>query len=448
MKKQFIIGLLLLFCTATYSQETGHYIYLNAGSGFHNLSYDLKNGNEKGGLGYSFNAGYSYFLNERWGVRTGVGLQTFNPLATLSYNTVTPLVDADGENYDFRTNYSNWKEKQQLLFLDIPLGLQYRHGYTEKLSFLASAGVKFSFPLRTSYKTEGDNIVTSGYYSQWNVELKDLPRHGFTTITDIPKGDVSLKPSYGGFVELGTLYRLSNRLDLYVGGYLDYGLNNVAISNDKSLYQQDGVYNGVLASDQTIRAKLVSFGAKLGVQWHFRNRKAVDEPTNQFPVFVVPPVAEKPMQEQPLEKTVEQAVVIEKTSQIIEVPKTEIAEEPEVKKAPKANVIKKGTPYTRARELAESIKVYFDFDSSNPSNTEDSKIQELCKIIKANHAIILHIVGHTDNIGSQKVNKKLGLQRANAVKQKFLSNGVRGSQLHCDVKALDTSNRVVTFVVK
>jgi len=458
MKKQLILGLVLLFCTTAYAQEDGHYFYLNAGSGFHNLSYGLKDGSEKGGLGYSFNGGYSYFLNNHLGLQTGLGLRTIRPLATLNYNTVTPLVDDDGENNDFRTNYSNWKEKQQLLFLDIPLGLQYRFGSNEKLRFLASAGMKVSFPLKTKYQTDGGNIVTSGYYSQWNVELKDMPRHGFTTITDLPKGNVSIKPSYGGFAELGALYRLSDRLDLYVGGYLDYGLNNVARSSDKPLYQPDGVYNGVLASNQKDRAKLISFGLKLGVQWHFKSREAVELSAERAQVVVTPPVVEKPVVEKPFVekpqvKIFEQPVVVEKPAPKAEVAKTEIAK-PEVKKAPVAKAEKKETPYARARELAESIKVYFDFESSKPSDSEDLKISELSKILKANHSIILHVVGHTDNLGSQKLNKKLGLQRAIAVKQKFVNKGVRSAQLHTEVKALDTANdkrslnRVVTLAVK
>lgn len=458
MNKQLILGLVLLFSSAAYAQEDGHYFYLNAGGGFHNLSYDLNNGSEKGMAGYSFNGGYSYYFNSRWGLQTGLGLRTFRPQSTLNYNTVNPLVDEDGENYDFRTNYSNWKEKQQLLFLDIPLGLQYRFGSNEKLRFQAGAGIKVSFPVSTKYQTNGGTIVTSGYYSQWNVELKDLPRHGFTTITDLPKGDVSLKPSYGGFAELGTLYRLTNRLDLYFGGYLDYGINKVSKSSDKPLYQPEGVYNGVLASNQVNGAKLISFGLKLGVQWHYKSRKGAELSEDRAQVVVAPPVVEKPVVEKPVVekpqvKIFEQPVVVEKS-----VPKTEVVPvekaKPEVKKTPVVKDEKKETPYTRAKELAESIKVYFDFESSKPSNTEDLKISDLSKILKANHSIILHIVGHTDNLGSQKLNKKLGLERANAVRQKFVNKGVRSVQLRTEVKALDTTNdkrslnRVVTLMVK
>lgn len=276
MKKQLIIGLSLLFCSVIQAQENGHYFSLNAGGGFHNLSYKLKNGSEKGSLGGCIDAGYSYFVNEQWGFHTGIGLQSYSPEATISYETETPSIDTDGESYEFQTYYKSWKEKQQLLFIDIPIGVQYRFGFSEKIRFLSSAGMKILIPVNTTYKTTGGEIVTTGYYSQYNVVLKDLPQHGFSTITDQFCGDISMKPSLSGYVEFGALYGLSSALDLYVGGYADYGLNNLAKSKNDAIYQTDGVYNGILSSNQMDKAKVMSLGFKVGIQWHFGGKTFPD----------------------------------------------------------------------------------------------------------------------------------------------------------------------------
>lgn len=289
MKKLLIIGIVLLFNANTKAQEAGHYLYMNAGGGFHNLSYDLQNGNEKGGFGYSLNAGYVYFFNEHWGVQTGVGLQSFKPTSTINYLNHTPSIDTDGAAYEYRTSYNSWKEQQRVLFLDIPIGLQYRYKLSEKIRLLTTAGVKISIPVKTNYKTTGGEIVTTGYYSQWNIILSDMPQHGFTTINGPLAGDVSLKPSYSGFADLGALYALSSRVNLYAGGYVSYGLNNVLKSGKKLLYQLDGVYNGVLASDKTDKARTVALGLKIGVSWHFGHKKKVTEVKMEF----AEPVAEK-----------------------------------------------------------------------------------------------------------------------------------------------------------
>ena len=79
MKKQLILGLSLFIYTTLNAQEAGHYLYLNGGGGFHNLSYPLLNGTEKGSFGYTLNAGYGYFFNKHWGLQTGIGLASFKP---------------------------------------------------------------------------------------------------------------------------------------------------------------------------------------------------------------------------------------------------------------------------------------------------------------------------------------------------------------------------------
>lgn len=437
MKKPLIIGLSLLLYTNIQAQETGHHLYLNTGGGLHNLSYDLKNGNEKGSCGYSFNAGYGYFFNEHWGVQAGLGLQSFKPTATLNYQTGLPSTDADGTAYEYRTFYNSWKEQQRLLFLDIPLGVQYRYKLNEKFRLLASAGLKISVPIKTTYKSTGGEIITTGFYSQWNVELKEMPQHGFNNITDQLKGDVSLKTSYSGFADLGALYGLAPRLDLYAGGSISYGLNNMLKSDKKLVYQQDGVYNGVLASDQTDKARTVSLGLKVGVLWRFGYKKAIVEPATQAETVEALPVVGK-------------APIVEKLAEPTEAPKVIVAEQPVVKPTAAPVAKPKDDPYLRARAIAASTVISFKFNSNKPLNSEDSRIKELSAILKANPGIKLTVVGHTDSYGSRKVNYKMGVQRAETVRQKFLKNGVPGSQLKSGAKAFDksqptnTSNEIKT----
>ena len=107
---------------------------------------------------------------------------------TINYQSVTPQVDMDGESFELRATYKNWQEKQQALFMDIPLTLQYRHTLSNKISLQGSGSGKISIPISSSYKTTDGSITTIGYYSRLNVELSDLPEYGFTTITDSYNG--------------------------------------------------------------------------------------------------------------------------------------------------------------------------------------------------------------------------------------------------------------------
>ena len=267
MKKLIILGWALLICSAIQSQKTANYLHFNIGGGLNNLSYNLNNGTEKGQFGYTVNAAYSYFFSSQWGIQSGIGLQSFNSLSTINLKSVSSEIDTDGQAYELRTNYKDWQEKQQILSLDIPIMGQFRHSFNRTFGILAAVGAKISLPIYTNYITTAGQIVTTGYYNQWNVELADMPQHGFTTYTNSYSGNLTLKPSFMAIAEVGGLYNLSKKIDLYVGGYFNYGLNNILNPNSKLIFQPNTIYNGVFASNQTNKVILVSVGLKVGLYW-------------------------------------------------------------------------------------------------------------------------------------------------------------------------------------
>lgn len=265
MKKLLFISLLLWGTAATQAQKKSQSIYFNMGSGFHNLKYDLQNGTQKNSMGYTFDLGYNYFFSKNWGFGAGLGLESFESKATLNYQTSQQSTDTDGELFEFRTQYTDWKEKQSILLLDIPLNFIYRKEVSEKLNFQFSVGPKVSFAVQSNYKTVGGTIETTGYYPKYNVVLFDMPQHNFTTLTSFPEKSISLNPVVSALSNLGGLYKLNDRMDFYAGVYVDYGLTNLIDAQKKPLYQEDGVYNGVFASDLTDKIKLFAFGFKIGI---------------------------------------------------------------------------------------------------------------------------------------------------------------------------------------
>ena len=59
-------------------------------------------------------------------------------------------------------------------------------------------------------------------------------------------------------------------------------------------------------------------------------------------------------------------------------------------------------------------------------------LNDIVKIMKENPSYKLSIVGHTDNVGKPKLNKKLSLNRANAVKAYLKKKGVEESRMTAD----------------
>jgi len=133
------------------------------------------------------------------------------------------------------------------------------------MGLLVTAGAKISIPLKATYKSTGGEIITSGFYPQWNIELTDLPQQGFKTITQPYTGKYTLNPAYTAIVELGEIYKLSEKIEVYAGAYFNYGLNNILKPETGMLYQVDGTYSGVWKSNQTSDIKPFAIGLKLGL---------------------------------------------------------------------------------------------------------------------------------------------------------------------------------------
>lgn len=242
-------------------------LYFNIGSGFHNLKYDLTNGKQEGNIGSTCSIGYNYFFSERWGIGSGLGLETFQTKATLNYQTSNLSVDTDGESFEFRTQYSDWQEKQSSILLNIPVNFIYQSPISDKWKIQFLIGPQISFAVKSNYKIAGGTIETTGYYSKYNVILHDLPKHNLTTFSEFPEGKNSLNPTLSAVGNLGCLYNLNKNMDIYLGAYFDYGLTNSIAAKSKFLYQEDGVYNGVFSSNQTNKVKPVAFGLKVGINW-------------------------------------------------------------------------------------------------------------------------------------------------------------------------------------
>jgi len=414
MKKQITLVLSFLFCCMLQAQEYQHFLHLTVGGGLHNLSYNLQNGTQSGQSGNTINLGYSCFFTQHWGVQSGLGLQWFNARSTINYKTASSQNDIDGEKFELRTNYSNLQEKQQALFLDIPLTLQYRLALSRKMTFQGSAGGKLSIPVSSSYKTTGGSITTTGYYAQYgDLEVSDSPENGLITTTDTYKGKLSLCPLYMAVADVGGLYSLSSKLDLYLGAYVNYGLNNALKADAKDVYQLDGVYNGVLASKQTATLTPISLGVKLGVYFRLSEPPKVIIADDKLPLMSKVPEA------------------VQKTDTLIAIQKKAV-DKYVVKEQPVTNrpaIEEKEKVADRPLDTISTITIYFAKNSDKILDEETAKLKELGDMLKADQSHSLQITGYSCDWGTSRNNLRMGLKRANMVKAKLLLQGVPANRL-------------------
>ncbi|MDC0249753.1 OmpA family protein [Flavobacteriales bacterium] len=73
------------------------------------------------------------------------------------------------------------------------------------------------------------------------------------------------------------------------------------------------------------------------------------------------------------------------------------------------------TSYVNAGGMIYFPSIYFNSGSVMIVSSNENRIATIALILKKNPDVKLNVIGHTDNIGTLKFNKELGLKRANAV---------------------------------
>lgn len=295
------------------NKKKSSYLALSLKAGSSGLHYKVysPNLNEKGSYnskpGYGLDVTYSYYFNTHWGLSTGLGVSRYASEGKLkggitddAYFTLGNLIDNDYEGrpkeFELRTRISNLQEKQTTFFFEIPVMATYqtRFGEEEKWGMYGGLGVKLQFPFSTKFKIQnGQNsqFNVSGQYDGIPTDMgspsnPSVPQHGYGTITDPNStldwdGNAKLKMGIAGTADLGFLMTIADNTDLMLGGYIDYGFNNIKKNGNQGLFTAPSVYhpqadnkigtgiqyNGMLNSNTTGKIKPISFGVKVGVRF-------------------------------------------------------------------------------------------------------------------------------------------------------------------------------------
>jgi len=101
-----------------------------------------------------------------------------------------------------------------------------------------------------------------------------------------------------------------------------------------------------------------------------------------------------------------------------------------------AKEIKETLPGAEVERVGEGIKVTlnentvnFDFNSANLTTLAKTNLDKLVTVLQNNPDTNINIYGHTDSIGSDAVNLRISAQRAAAVKNYFVANGISASRM-------------------
>ena len=271
---------LAAIATRSHGQELG--IELNGG--LQGTQYQLRNGTVTPLPGGSLGLTYTFRLAPNWGLVTGITGGIYRTQARLHDSAFTySEVDDAGSAFEFTVKAPGYTETQQFVAAGIPLLLQY-HTAGPKTRWYADLGGRAVFPLSASIRQSAQQLSLSGYYPDVNIEVANLPQHGFGTTNNWKTSQtVSLKPAAVLTVSTGVSFRISNNSRLYTGLYLDYGLTPVKSDNDSLpfvTYSPTGIShveaNSVWNMTAAGKVSILSFG--LQVRLSFGASKARPAP--------------------------------------------------------------------------------------------------------------------------------------------------------------------------
>jgi len=83
-------------------------------------------------------------------------------------------------------------------------------------------------------------------------------------------------------------------------------------------------------------------------------------------------------------------------------------------------------------KLSVNSEVSFDFDKANIKSAFRPTLDKLGDILLKYNRTVVHIVGHTDNIGTAKYNLELSQRRADAVSAYLKDRGVPGERIRTE----------------
>ncbi|WP_291530068.1 OmpA family protein [Bacteroides sp. UBA939] len=462
MRKKISLTIIALMLIITiHAQEKGLYITGAGHLGGTSLGYKVDDTWSKFGLGYGGTIGIQYFFNYNWGIAGGVGLSCYKSSA--KYNgefTYEGLYDLDGlvtgdpmgEYYNLQLGLGNWKETQKAYFLEIPIMAMYQKkwGLKQSVGMYFGLGVKLQLPIISQeYEVnKGSELSVSGYYPQSDLTIDDLPARGFgKTIESGYKGDMDLKLGLAGTAELGLLFRLSSRVDLTLGAYVDYGFLNMKKGNKTeqeyligpnegantihpASYVGDNLqYNGYVNSSIVDRVNPLSIGGKLGIRVKLGKiedrRKAMSEEAEQQVLIAQDQQKKQDTMFQSLkriENLLDRLVNKDEMDKLITYLDAQKEKEQEKSKE------QEGRPTAdEKRSLKEHV--FFDLNSSKlrPASKEvlDRKVSLLTRYPEAK----IRVLGNTCNRGSERINIPLGLKRAEEVKKYLIANGIEASRI-------------------
>lgn len=261
------------------SQAMAAQFYVGVQSGIGNIQSDVKGTSAGHEIGGAVKAGYIYSLSNHIGIGTGVEFSQYkqdvflsNSSATLSNFEVDPSTSA----FVYNVTASNYKERQTLHAIQIPLFIQYKTNINKGIDFNFRAGAKYFLPVNYKIKATATSVNGTAYYPDVNLTIDNLPEYGFGSQNNYSaSGEYQTKGIIMSMFELGFTFDMGTKNALYVAMFLENGYGSIVDQDKDESYigynptsASDRKANGLYSTDKNAKIRPVAFGLTLA--WNFK----------------------------------------------------------------------------------------------------------------------------------------------------------------------------------
>jgi len=432
-----------------------HKILIYGSTGYANSIYD---GINKSYLykNYSISSAlelrYAFFFAPKWGISLGAGVSKFAAKGTLNIDDVIPHYNdpgfdfyGEGRFYDLRYKTNNLVEKQQVWALEIPLQFHFEHRARTGHGITVGLGAKGYLPIisaQSKFPQGKGTLTTSGWEEFTHTLYTDAPHFGERDARLTP-ATVKLKPSVDLIADLGGIFSVSPKCDLYLGVYGSYGFMNVLpnAEDQKDFISSEPnnafTVNSLLASNflneynQYVERKNLDW-KKTGEEWK-RWQVGVKIGVHLFPGAPKKKTMRETKKEfyrsfsgrnQNADKApvVIKDTVVNATYYVYNVSPDNFTKDTNLTSLEKENLAK-------IINALGSTKILFDLSSDVPKIENKDFIPAVAKVLKDDPSFNLKIEGYTCDLGSDTYNRNLATRRAGAVKELFVQQGVDPSRI-------------------
>lgn len=262
-----------------FSQGIVAQIYIGVQSGVSDIQSNVVGTEANNYIGGAIKAGYIYSITNNIGIGSGVEFSLYKQDVSLiqSSSSLTNYeIDSSGSAFLYNVTTSNYKEKQTLQAIQVPLFLQFKMNINKGIDFNFRAGAKYFLPVSYKFKATADNVVGTAYYPDYNLSINDLPDYGFGGQNNYTaNGEYQTKGIFMSSFEIGFTFDMGKKNALYAAMFFEKGFGSIIDQDNNESYigynptsNTDRKANGLYSTNKGAEIKPVAFG--LTLEWNFK----------------------------------------------------------------------------------------------------------------------------------------------------------------------------------